>query len=376
MTTQIHNQLTGSKFINMCVANWLLHIFVYATIPIVTMHIRTLGGPNTLMAWGVLAFSLGMVLPGPFGAHIMERRSRKSIFLRSLLVLGPVACLGYTLSTSLWQFIALQLVQGISFGLSQTALGTTLVNDILLSKQRNKGDLIYGWAGRLGIPLGFLFGCMLLLFVPISQTYWWLLVPCALSFVLVAQTNVPIKAPIKVSLLTLDRFFLPQSFPFALSMFAAPWVMGQLTSNIVSTDIIGALFFISIATGVLVAFLIQLYMRRRLGQSLLLSVSYALIITALLMLQTSNTLVVCIAYALAGCGIGGVSSRHLMDWVTTAQHCQRGTAQNTYMICWRTTFALGFAYNAFFPTKPTYIKLVLCGISLVIYLFWVGRRKH
>lgn len=103
--------------------------------------------------------------------------------------------------------LAIQLLQGVAYGVSQTALGTTLVNDTLLSRQRNKGDIIYGWAGRIGIPLGLFLGYGLSLGLPVPQAYFWALIPCALSFVLVAQTVVPIKAPVKVPLLTFDRFF-------------------------------------------------------------------------------------------------------------------------------------------------------------------------
>lgn len=375
MALQIHNHLSGSKFINMCVANWLLHIFVYAFIPIIVTHINTTYNSDYSVAgWSVLAFSIGMFLPGPFGAHIMERRSRKSIYLRSLLLLGPITCIGYVLSNQSWQFVALQVVQGAAFGLSQTALGTTLVNDILPSKQRNKGDLIYGWAGRLGIPLGFLFGFILLLLVPIKQTYWWVLIPCALSFVLVAQTNVPIKAPVKVPIITLDRFFLPKSLPLSLSMFAAPWVLGFLASSIINIGLYNCFFFACVAIGVLTAFLIQIFMQRRLGQKVIISLCYTLIVIALILRLQENTITACLAYIIVGCGIGGVSSRHLMDWVTKAQHCQRGTAQNTYMLSWRAIFALGFSCSIFTSAIGTTFSIVLCVLSAAIYILWIDRK--
>ena len=376
MTSRIHNNLTGSKFINMCVANWLLHIFVYASIPITASHIHNIGGTDAEIGWSVLVFAFGMFLPGPFGAHIMERRSRKSIYLRSLLIIGPLACLGYSFATQVWQFIALQALQGVAFGMSQTALGTTLVNDILLSKQRNKGDIIYGWAGRLGIPLGFVFGFIMLLLVPLEHVYLWMLIPCALSFVLVAQTNVPIKAPVKVPFVTLDRFFLPQSMALSLSMFAAPWLMGRIAGSIITQSSCDAFFFVCVALGVLMAFLSQMYMRRRLGQRTIMTICYALIIISLLLHTQGHTLLSCLAFVMAGCGIGGVSSRHLMDWVTYAEHCQRGTAQNTYMLCWRLTFSIGFILTSCCIANSYLLDVALALLSWAIYILWVGKRKE
>ena len=228
MSVQVHNGLKSSRFINMCVANWFLHIYVYAMIPLLSLQTLGLGSEARWVGWGVLAFAIGMVLPGPFGAYLMERRSRKDVFLKALLLLGPIATLGYVNAYDVCHLLALQLIQGVAFGISQTALGTTLVNDILLSKQRNKGDLIYGWAGRIGIPLGLFLGYTLSHTFPMTYAYWWALIPCAMSFILVAQTPVPIKAPVKVAFVTFDRFFLPSSLPMGLSMFAAPWTLGRI----------------------------------------------------------------------------------------------------------------------------------------------------
>lgn len=375
MTSRIHNNLTGSKFINMCVANWLLHIYVYASIPFTASHIYNYGGTNADIGWSVMVFAIGMFLPGPFGAHIMERRSRKSIYLRSLLIIGPLACLLSSLATQVWQLIAVQLLQGVAFGMSQTALGTTLVNDILLSKQRNKGDIIYGWAGRLGIPIGFVLGYIMLSMIPLKHIYLWSLIPCALSFVLVAQTNVPIKAPVKVPFVTLDRFILPKSLGLSLSMFAAPWLMGRFASKIVTQSTYDAFFFICISIGVLVAFLFQIYMRRRLEQRTIMTVCYTFIILSLLMHTQDLTLFSFFAFVIGGCGIAGVSSRHLMDWVTYAEHCQRGTAQNTYMLCWRLTFSIGFIISSYNFANSTSVDILLALLSWVIYVVGVG-RKH
>ena len=86
MSVQVHNGLKSSRFINMCVANWFLHIYVYAMIPLLSLQTLGLGSEARWVGWGVLAFAIGMVLPGPFGAYLMERRSRKDVFLKALLL--------------------------------------------------------------------------------------------------------------------------------------------------------------------------------------------------------------------------------------------------------------------------------------------------
>lgn len=376
MSVQVHNGLNSSRFINMCVANWFLHIYIYATIPLLSLQTIRLGCETRWLGWCVLAFAIGMVLPGPFGAHLMERRSRKEVFLKALILLGPIATMGYAYAYEPRHLLMLQLLQGIAFGISQTALGTTLVNDILLSKQRNKGDIIYAWAGRTGIPLGLFLGYMLSLSFPITYAYWWALIPCALSFVLVAQTPVPIKAPVKVPFVTLDRFFLPSSLPMGLSMFAAPWVMGRIAGALPNAQswLFGSAY-LCMSLGVLCAFLMQLFIRRRLGQRTLVSMGYILIVIGLLLIRLPNVIAGNVGDVLLGCGIGAVSSRHLMDWVTKSAHCQRGTAQNTYMILWRWSFTLGFICSCCYGLSSVAIDVCLCATSLIFYLFWTHDRN-
>ena len=77
MQTSSSNQLKSSRFINMCVANWFLHLYVFSLIPLLYAQNRQLHGENSMVAWAVVAFAVGMIIPGPFGAHMMECRSRK-----------------------------------------------------------------------------------------------------------------------------------------------------------------------------------------------------------------------------------------------------------------------------------------------------------
>lgn len=371
MAIQVHNGLTGSRFVNMCVANWFLHIYVFAIIPLIATHVARLQESVQWVGWSVLLFAVGMVLPGPFGAHLMERRSRKEIFLKALLVLGPLATLGYVVATDLRLILAMQLLQGMAFGVSQTALGTTLVNDILLSKQRNKGDIIYGWAGRIGIPLGLFLGYVLSITISLQQAYWWVLVPCALSFVLVAQTTVPIKAPVKVSVITFDRFFLPSSIPLGMSMFAAPWTLGRIAGVLPhSSSWLLSSAYVCLSLGVLFAFLMQIFIQRRVEQRKLMTVGYLTIIAGLVLISYPNVVLGNVGDVLLGCGVGAVSSRHLMDWVTKSAHCQRGTAQNTYMICWRWAFSLGLLCTCFIGLQDVWIDMALCAVSLILYVLW------
>lgn len=80
MSLQVHNQLSSSRFINMCVANWFLHIYIFSTIPLITDQLSKLSAPIGYAGLAMLTFAVGMFIPGPFGAHIMEKEVKERNF--------------------------------------------------------------------------------------------------------------------------------------------------------------------------------------------------------------------------------------------------------------------------------------------------------
>lgn len=369
MTASPSKGLGGPRFVNLCVAHWFLQIYVASLIPLLHAQLLAWGAPRSVLGWSVLAFGAGMVLPGPFGACLMERQSRKAVCLKAVCIFGPVATAGYLFAQGSAWVIALQAVQGAAFGLAQTALGSTLVNDVLHSRHRNRGDLLFAWAGRFGLPLGLCLGCVLAYVFPLRHAYLWALVPCMAGLLYIVQTAIPVKAPVRVPLLTLDRFFLPRSFPLCLSLFAAPWTLGRVTGGLPE-----GYAYLCMGAGVLAAFLMQLALRHRVGQWLPVFAGYLLVGGSLALLQSAHIHVLFAAYALLGMGVAAVSSRHLMDWVETAEHCQRGTAQSTYRITWRLAFCGGFAAGCCCVAGDFLFEGVLCALSLLFYLLLSSPR--
>ena len=232
--------------------------------------------------------------------------------------------------------------KGAVQGGDQTALGTTLVNDVLPSRWRSPGDNFYAWAGRIGIPLGIALGFLLQLLFPLPAAWLWSLLPCVVAFLLVAQTEVPLKAPVKVPLLTLDRFVWPGSWRLSLTMFAAPWLLGRVVAAPIGLE--ACLLLVG---GTVLAFLWALLARERFDRLPWFGyLSYVLLLLALCLPKVGVQPDFWPMFVLLGFGVGSLSARHLQLWIWQAEHCQRGTAQNTYMLSWRLSFAIGFAATA------------------------------
>lgn len=355
--------MRSSRFVSICLANWLVHTYVFLLIPLINRRAAACGADGCLVAWAVLTFAVGMFLPGPFGAHLMEKCSRKSVGLWSVFVMGLLALPANILPDVPALLIVLYGLQGVCFGLAQTALGSTLVNDVLHSSERDRGDILYAWAGRLGIPLGLLAGMLLPAFAPQKHLGLFALLPCALAFLLIAQTRVPFKAPVQVSVVSLDRFLLPRSFRLSLSLFAAPFVFGHVAAQ---ADVAVALLFTIGFAGV---YALQIFLHLPMGRRSSVLLGYSFVVLGVLgFCFPLPKIAFWLALLLLGAGVSVVSSRHLLQWITHVGHCQRGTAQSTYMLSWRVAFTLGFVSAFFFDATPCVALVALCLFSMLAFL--------
>ena len=89
---------------------------------------------------------------------------------------------------------------------------------MLISAQRTKSDCVSGWAGRMGLTIGFAIGRWLIDLLPHEAVIWWSPVTWDVAYLLVAQTTVLVKAPVKMAVLTCDRFFLPSAWRTMLGL--------------------------------------------------------------------------------------------------------------------------------------------------------------
>ena len=78
-----------------------------------------------------------------------------------------------------------------------------------------------------------------------------------------------------------------------------------------------------------------------------------------------------------GLGIGIIGSRFLLFFIKLSRHCQRGTSQSMFMLCWETGLALGLfvGYTFLYEQMDTLyiIAFVLIVVALVLYNFFTHR---
>ncbi|MEG1728926.1 MAG: hypothetical protein RR280_05210 [Bacteroidaceae bacterium] len=363
MKTISHDRLWHSDFMSLGLVNLLITTSLFLLIPLFPNWVvdGKLGNTFSYAAAGA-TFAIGLFLPGPFNSYLVDFYKRKTVCVIAIIaVLLITFLLNFVADLALISF--LRLLQGAAFSVAQMSLGSTLVNDLSMSHHRTKADYYYAWFGRFGLPLGMFLGMFVL-------EHWGLMVAWVLSLgmggvalLLLSRIYVPFRAPLNTSLFSLDRFFQPQSFFLFLNFWPIAILAGLL---------IGEFYSCQSYALIMAGFAVALFSQRALFVDADLRseiVSGLLLLGASILLLATNPVqrVQYLAFPIGGIGLGWVSSRFLLYFLKLSGHCQRGTLQNTYMLCWESGISIGFLLSFFFEDKSLFC-LALILIALFLYL--------
>jgi len=203
----------------------------------------------------------------------------------------------------------------------------------------------------------------------------------AASMVLVLLVKFPFRTPEDdVTVVGLDRFFLPHGFPLMLNLLLITLAFGLVLSHPLSL-----VFYAMIFVGFIGALLCWRFVFRDAELKSEVVTGLILLGAALLMLLTRSTLhiVSYAAPAFIGLGMGLIGSRFLLFFIKLSRHCQRGTSQSTFMLGWESGIAVGLGLGfCVFNGQPQYTlltALLLVVGALVVYQFthsWFIKNKN
>lgn len=322
--------------------------------------------PESACFCGAL-FCAGMFLLGPFNAYLVDAYRRKRV---CLCALAGLALSGMALAETgtLWQLAGIRLFEGMCFGIFEMSLGGTLINDLSQSQRRTQTDYHFLWFGRFGLPLGLIAGWWLLHgYTPGHLLYAssGLAVTAMLPFM---SVKVPFRAPNRVPLFSLDRFWQPQAWILVLNLLPVSTVEGMLLGSLMPPSYTGM-----VIAGLLTAYIVH----RNLFESAddrADAVSGLLLIMAsmVLLLMQDEVRVLYVAFFMLGAGIGWTASRFLLYFLKLSSHCQRGTLQQTYVLTSCSGICLGFFLTGT-ETDTAALSLVLSAVALAFYLLITHR---
>ena len=162
------------------------------------------------------------------------------------------------------------------------------------------------------------------------------------AFLLLSGLRVPFRAPLEPSLWSSDRFWLSRGLRLFVPLVAVAFSAGLMLGRCG-----GAGFYLSLGVGFWLALCLHVllfgpHLQRELAAG------YALLLLAFLLYSWEEASGSGAGWAAGclGCGLGLVSSRYLLSCIRICAHCERATAQNTYLLAWESGLLAGYSVAA------------------------------
>jgi MFS family permease len=325
---------------------------------------------ETGIAMGVFAF--GMFLPGGLCSFLVQHYRRNQVCVWAMLLLAASVLPPIYLDVMTpMAVILMRVVQGVSFGLAMMVLTSTLVIDTCESSQRTEANHSSSWFGRFALSLGPVGGLMLYDYYGVENALMAAASCCLTAVVLVLIVHIPFRTPNDhLSMFSFDRFLLVSSWPLLLNMFPVTIATGLLLSLPLEID-----FYAYMMVGFLLALLAQRFvfpdaeLKSEVVSGLILMIAALLIMMFFPISHIHSPLL-----ALA---LGIIGSRFLLFFIKLSRHCQRGTAQSTFLLGWEGGLVLGvgIGYWAFESQQISIVEtaFALIVLALALYVTWVHR---
>ena len=385
--TPVHIHLWHHDFWRMAIANLLLTMSVYMTIPILPLWLMDsvqLGYEQTGVVMGI--FGLGLFVFGVIVSYLVQRFRRNKVCVWAII--GLIACLAvmyyidnYRQSVCSYSLLIIQRVAfGAFFGLAQMVLSSTLIIDTSESFQRTEANHSASWFSRFALSLGPVAGLLIYPLYGFSAVLLASAACAALAIILILLVNFPFRAPEdNVSTFSCDRFLLIQGHVLFINLFLIMLSAGLILSLSLTVH-----FYSMMMVGFLLAILAQRFVFREAELKSEVVSGLVLIGAAILMMLTrSQDIVGYVSPLFIGFGLGIIGSRFLLFFIKLSRHCQRGTSQSTYTLGWESGLALGIGVGyAIFNSDRQLIlvsALSLIVVSLILYQFthqWFLRHKN
>jgi MFS family permease len=375
--TPIHVRLWHRDFWLLSIANLLLTMSVYIHVPSFPVWLLESEKFSSLeVGLSMAAFGAGLYFFGFFCSWLVQRFRRNRVCIFSIVaMLGAISILYYIQglhrgTVELGLVLLQRLSLGATFGLAQMVLVSTLIIDSSESNQRTEANHSAAWFSRFAMSLGPLVGLVLFNYTNFDTVLLASVFCASCAIVLILAVRFPFRTPSDtVSIVSLDRFFLSNSFPLHINLMLYAIIVGMLLSLGLSDR-----FYAVIMCGFLLALVAQRVVFRDADLKSEIITGLILMFMVLILIYTRPMPIVWyIAPLLLGLSIGIVCARFLLFFIKLSRHCQRGTSQSTYFLSWEGGVAVGIGIGyAFFMNEADMLLLVCMGLTILALLMYNG----
>ncbi len=363
----------SSDFKRLCLGNMLFYTSLYMILPVLPFYMVSRFHLSLALSGAVTGvFIPAMFLGGPLFSFLTDRYDRKTVYLVALMVVSGCMA-GYTFTDSLGWVIILRFVQGFFFGLAAT-VGITLSIDITHTACRNAGNSCFNRSGRMGMVLGPVIGLFMFKYQALDMVVYTSVGFGALSVLVSTQVHTIFRAPIGIRVCGLDRFLLPVALLPSCNLVFIAYVFG-LQLSLLNGSAGGGPFnpfhilaFASIGLGFILVYPLRklLFKQDNLYRQVILGIGSTFF--ALLMILAGGHWVLP-GDLLLGIGTGLSAFSFLRLCIRLSDHCQRATANMTYLLGWEVGVGAGLVTGCFLLDRYSVTVLLQSGIfSLLVAL--------
>lgn len=323
-------------------------------------------------------FAVGLYLPCGFCNYWLDTYKRTTVCQTSIIVY-MVTLLLCIVEMPLWALLGIRLLQGVSYGVFQVALGSTIMIDVTDTTQRTRAAHVYYWFGRFALALGPAIGLWAVSTYSIYGFPWLVLAMVMPALLLLWMLHVPFRMPLEPKLLSTDRFWMEHGVWLFVCLF-----LFSLSAGTLLVPMSGLIMYACVAVGFLLALLLHVMFlgKADIRWGICIGI-FALIFAAVIGLYSHNGGQMIIYSVLFGLGVAIITSRFLLSMIRVAQHCQRGTAQSTYMLGWESGLVAGYAaaymlndYNNYYCYLLSIALLLTAGAMYMFRVYaWYIKNK-
>lgn len=346
-----------NSFVRLSLAIFLVFISQYMLFPVLPVVLADELEISIASAGKIsLILTAGMILGGPFYNYLIDTYKRKRLCVLSFSVILLIF-VGYYFLNKPVELFVLPLLQGVFLGILISSL-LTIGIDIIPSEKRDSGNLVLGWMSRLGMISGVALGSLIYLNYSFQTVVVVAIGIGIIALLFLTSIRVSFRAPIGVSILSLDRFFLPGSWVLFINMILIAFIIGILfplihfkTGDLFLLEGWTVPYFAITIVGYLssLAFA-KLSFNNNIWKQIVISLLLIVIAISLFILFDQPVIQIVSAFML-GLAFGLITPALLFMFINLSRHCQRSTANITCWLAWEIGVAVGIAVSCYLYTQ-------------------------
>ncbi len=360
-----------------CLSHLLLSTSLYMLIPALPVWLVMEYASSAWEIGGILALSgVSIFFLGPFFNYLVDRFARKKVCMWAMFV-AALCSFGFYWAPAVIWIVLLRIAQGMAQGVALMVAGSTLAIDLTVSPRRTDANNAFAWFGRLGLSIGPLMGLLICHFFDFQLVF-------SLSFLLgliacfcILCLKVPFRAPLCPPVCSTDRFWLPNSWLMFVQTLPVAAGLGVLFATIHRYE-----FYAFLMIGFCIALMALHFVFQEADiRSEIVSGNILWGAGILLLIFRDSSVAFYTSAILVGMGVGLTISRLLVFFIKLSHHCERGSANTSYMFAWEFGLGIGLflGYGFFSEALQRYwICLAFLAVALLLYLLVTHRwfMKH